>query len=117
MTDTTFRFVKCDKGMQVTASYDTGWNEGMQCGGKGSWTDEVAVNDDSAAIFRVRNIRTGAKVSVCGMKWLRDMTFSVMFVGDIFEGFTIDQGDDYVAVTCHGPSSIEYTPVEIPATC
>ena len=117
MTDTTFRFVKCKNGMQVTASYDTGWHEGLQCGGKGGWTDEVAFNEDDAAVFRMRNVRTGAKISICGMKWLRDMTFSVIFVSEVFDGFTVNEGEDYVEVTCYGPSSIEYTPVKLPATC
>lgn len=116
MSDITFCFTKGSKGMQVAASYDTGWNEGLQCGGKGGWTDEVALNDHDAAVFRVRNIRTGKSLSICGLRWWRGMTFSVVSLDETVDGFTINEEPTQVTVVCHGPFSIKYDPAEIPAT-
>jgi hypothetical protein len=114
MTDTTFRFTRGTKGMAVAASYDTGWNEGLQCGGAGGWTDEVALNDDDAAVFRMRNMKTGNRISVCGMRYWRGMTFSAVVLTDSVEGFDITEDADGITVVCKGGSSIEYTPA-VPA--
>ena len=112
--DTIFRFTKGDNGMLVTASYDTGWNEGLQCSGKGGWTDEVALNDDDAAIFRMGNMKTGNKISVCGIKYFRGMTFSAVALTDSVDGFDITQDTDSVTVVCKGGSTLEYDPADPP---
>lgn len=114
MTETTFRFTKGDKGMTVAVSYDTGWNEGLQCSGEGGWLDEVAFNEDDAAIFRVRNIKTRKRVSICGVRNWRGMTFSVVCLDDTAEGFEITEDEAGVTVVCKAGSAIEYEPA-VPA--
>jgi hypothetical protein len=118
MNGVQYCFTQGTEGMQVSVSYDTGWNKSMQCGGVGGWEDEIELNENDAAMFRIRNCRTGGKVSVCGIKWLRGMTFSAIFVGEPdHKGFIIEQDDNSVTVTCYGPSSLEYTPAQQSATC
>lgn len=114
MTETTFRFTQGPKGMTVAVSYDTGWNEGLQCSGEGGWLDEVALNEDDAAIFRIRNIRTRKRLSICGMRHWRGMTFSVVCLDDTAEGFEITEDEAGVTVVCFGGSSLEYEPAEPP---
>lgn len=114
MTDTTFRFTQGDNGMLVTASYDNGWNDGLQCGGAGGWIDEVALNDDDAAVFRMRNMKTGNKISVCGIKYFRGMTFSAVALTDSVDGFDITQDTNSVTVVCKGGSTLDYDPADPP---
>ena len=114
MTETTFRFTKGPNGMTVAVSYDTGWNEGLQCSGEGGWLDEVALNDDDAAIFRIRNIKTRKRLSICGVRYWRGMTFSVVCLDDNAEGFEITEDEQGVTVVCKGGSSLEYDPAEPP---
>lgn len=114
MTETTFRFTRGPNGMTVAVSYDTGWNEGLDCGGEGGWLDEVALNDDDAAIFRIRNIKTNRRLSICGVRSGRGMTFSVVALDETTEGFEIDEDSKGFTIVCYGPSSLEYDPA-VPA--
>lgn len=112
MKMTTFRFDRGVKGMNVVASYDRGWNEGLQCAGTGGWSDEVSLNDDGAALFRISNGKS--QLSICGMTYIRGMMFSVVPLSETVEGFEIDQDDNGITVVCKGVYRIEYQPVEMP---
>lgn len=103
---TTFRFEKGSKGMAVTASYDTGWNETLKMDGYGGWTDEVALNDHDAALFYVSNGR--AKLSICGMKHWCGMNFSVIVLTQTKEGFEITEDETGVTVVCEGMFATQY---------
>lgn len=112
MQTTTFRFNKGAKGMSVIVSYDTGWNEGLQCGGAGGWSDEVALNEHDAALFRISNGK--GRLSICGMTYIRGMMFSVVPLSETVEGFEIDQDDNGITVVCKGAYALEYEPADLP---
>lgn len=92
--------------MTVTASYDTGWNKLLQCGGHGGWTDQVALNEQDAALFQISNGHS--RLSICGMKWIRGMTFSVLSLSNTIQGFEIVENDNAVTIVCKGPYTVEY---------
>jgi len=108
MIITKFSFTDSRDHMTVEASYDVGWLEHLNCSGEGGWVDQVALNKDDAALVRIVNIRTRAKVSVCGHKGMRGMTFTTLYLTDHSDGFEINHTADSVTVACAGGFTVEY---------
>jgi hypothetical protein len=52
---TVFEFAGSQMGMTVSVNYDTGWNENLGTSGRSVWTTTVAINENDAAIFRIRS--------------------------------------------------------------
>lgn len=120
LNHTVFHFTKGHYGMRVESYTDHGWNEGLGCGGRVGWSDEVALNDDDAAIFRVTNIETGERVSVCGMRHWRGMTFSAVVLSDTNTTFVINEQRDSLTMRVYGQhgqpgkTTVEYVAEVIP---
>lgn len=108
MTETVFRFTGAGRTATVETSYDVGWLDHLNCSGEGGWRDEIAVNDEDAAICRIRNIQTGAAVSVCGIRWIGSKwTWSVIPLNENTGiEFTVD--DTGVTVNCAAGFTVEY---------
>jgi hypothetical protein len=120
MNHAVFEFTKGHYGMHVKCHTDHGWNEGLGCGGRVGWEDEVALNDDDAALFRIRNIENNESISVCGMKHWRGMTFSAVVLSETNTSFGIIEEHDRVVVRVYGKhgkpgkTAVDYTPEEAP---
>ena len=108
MTATQFSFSGAEDHATITADYDVGWLEHLNCSGKGGWRDEIKLNDEDAAVCRIRNIRTGAAVSVCGIRWIGSTwTWSVIPLNDQ-AGIEFTVNDTGVSVNCKDGFAIEY---------
>jgi hypothetical protein len=108
MTGTVFKFEGTGCTATVEASYDVGWLDHLNCSGAGGWRDEIKLNDEDAAICGIRNIRTGARVSVCGIRWIGSKwTWSVIPLNDA-EGITFTADDTGVTVNCADSFTVEY---------
>jgi hypothetical protein len=105
---TRFRITSTDDTAAITAEYDVGPIEHLNCSGQGGWTDQIKLNDEDAAICRIRNCRTQASVSICGIREMNSTwTWSVISLNDE-EGITFSQDDNGVTVNCDGAFTIEY---------
>jgi len=108
MAQSVFRFTGTDQGMSVVNSYDVGWIEHLDCSGVGGWSDVVNFNEDGAAVFRIRNIKTGAAMSICGQRYNGTWVFSVLTLSEHNTGLTADWDDQSVTVTCEDGFTVEY---------
>lgn len=64
--------------MAVSVDYDTGWNEGLNCSGKGGWSTEIKLVNGMAT-FKMSN--AGEQITVYGFfednKWRFDYNGTV----------------------------------------
>lgn len=105
---TRFRFTSDGATATITAEYDVGRIEHLNCSGQGGWSDQIKLNNEDAAVCRIRNSRTQASVSICGIRWMNSTwTWSVITLNDQ-EGITFSQDDNGVTVNCEGTFTVEY---------
>ena len=105
---TRFRFASDGATATITAEYDVGRIEHLNCSGQGGWSDQIKLNGEDAAVCRIRNCRTQARVSICGIRCMNSTwTWSVISLNDQ-EGITFSQDDNGVTVNCEGAFTVEY---------
>jgi len=108
MTATQFTLTGANDHATITAEYDVGWIEHLNCSGQGGWRDEIKLNNEDAALCRIRNIQTQASVSVCGIRWIGSKwTWSVIPLNEN-PGITFTVDDDGVTVNCEHGFTVEY---------
>jgi hypothetical protein len=98
MTETTYKFTIGDNGIVISASYDTGWNEGLNCGGAGGWTTTTSRHE-----FYMKSIKSlnGLVVKTNGTDFWTEYYNSETGV----DGYTVTIEDNTVTVVAKEPQS------------
>lgn len=102
-----------DDTMQVTVAYDTGWNEGLQCSGKGGWTARVHPNEHGECVFKFHRFYAEQSVVVSGVKTGDRWRIAVSPIDEAVHetGFSVEYTDTGVKMRANNLCSHEFKTV------
>jgi len=106
MAETTYKFTIGDNGLVVSASYDTGWNDNLNCGGKGSWSTVITVTNSGIYEFYMKSIKSlnGLAVKSNGKDFWTEYYNSETGV----DGYAVTIDDDTITVVAKEPQSFPW---------
>lgn len=86
-------------GLQLTVSYDTGWNASLNCGGKSQWTTIIPFRNEVAQV----------SIKLCNMPSSFSATLhkQTKILNIASSGIQVDRLDSSVMTTVSGPVSIK----------
>jgi hypothetical protein len=105
MSETTYKFTIGDEGMVISASYDTGWNDSLNCGGVGGWSGVINSNSGTYE-FYMKSIKSlnGLAVKSNGKDFWTEYYNSSRGV----DGYTVTIEDNTITVIANEPQSFPW---------